>query len=144
MISLWYHCRRRSMSKAISSLVIVYIASVGDGTADMDGWLKMTVQIRMVSCSMLRNQGIYISKGAVLALPSSGWSLRRLFLNGSAGLVPCLLYLGLRCQCFVQSPTSPGERERNYKVDARTSALSRVRYSSFYPSSRVAVYMYVI
>ena len=32
----------------------------------------------------------HISKGSVLALSSSGWSLKRLFPYGSAALVPCL------------------------------------------------------
>ena len=48
------------------------------------------------------------SQKSVLALPSGGWSFKRLFLNGSTALVPCLP--DLRRQCFVQSPTSPGEK----------------------------------
>ena len=47
-------------------------------------------------------------KMSVLALSSGGWSLKRLFLYGSAALVPCLP--DQCCQCVVQSPTLRGEK----------------------------------
>ena len=71
-----------------------YIAGLSDGTADADGWLEMTVQWWwfQAHCSEI----------------SGGRSLKRLFLYLSAAVVSCLP--DLRCQFFVQSPTSPGEK----------------------------------
>ena len=51
----------------------------------------------------------HISKGSVLALYSGGWSLKRLFLYGSAAL-PWFLVSRTFLPMLVQSPTSPGEK----------------------------------
>ena len=55
------------------------IASIGGSTADMDGWLKMRVQMMVVSCSML-NTTEHISKGSSLLDSSTGgWQHRGCF-----------------------------------------------------------------
>ena len=80
-----------------------YIASLGDGTADTDGLLKMTVHDGGFKHTAQKAE--HISKGSVLALYSGGWSLKRLFLYGSAALSWFLVsrtYLPRLC-------TSPGE-----------------------------------
>ena len=51
----------------------------------------------------------HISKGSVLALYSGGWSLKRLFLYGSAAL-PWFLVSRTYLPMLVQSLTSPGEK----------------------------------
>ena len=75
-----------------------YIAGLGDGTADTDGWLTMTVH----DCGFKHTdqKAEQISKGSVLALYSGGWSLKRLFLYGSAALPWFLVsrnYLPMLC-----------------------------------------------
>ena len=84
-----------------------YIASLGDGTADTDGWLTMTVHDGGFNHTAQKAE--HISKGSVLALYSGGWSFKRLFLYGSAAL-PWFLVSWTYLPMLVQSPTSPGEK----------------------------------
>ena len=97
-----------------------YIASLGDGTADADGWLNMTVQW----CWFQSKKAEHVSKGSVLALSSGGWSLKRPFIYGSAALVPCLS--DLLANALYNHLPHQVKREMHYKVYTRTSALSRV------------------
>ena len=67
-----------------------YIANLGDSTAEADDWLKMTVQWWwfQTHCSE-----IWAHLKRVRPCPffwTGGWSPKRLFLCGSAALVPCL------------------------------------------------------
>ena len=78
-----------------------YIASLGDGTADTDGWLAMTVHDGGFKHTAQKAEHIW--KGSVLALYSllfGGWWLKRLFLYGSAALPWFLVsrpYLPMLC-----------------------------------------------
>ena len=73
-----------------------YIASLGDGTADTDGWLTMTVHDGGFKHTAQKAE--HISKGQ--SLPLLWWLV-------ASALVPCLLdFLPM----LVQSPTSPGEK----------------------------------
>ena len=74
-----------------------YIASLGDGTADTDGWLTITVHDGGFKHTAQKAE--HISKGSVLALYSGGWSLKRLFLYDSAAL-PWFLVSWTSCQCL--------------------------------------------
>ena len=56
----------------------------------------------------------------VLGLYSGGWSLERLFLYGSAALVPCLP--DLFANALYNHLPHQVKRERHYKVYTRTSA----------------------
>ena len=72
------------------------IASLGDGTADTDGWLTMTVHDGGFKHTAQKAE--HISKGQ--SLPLLWWLV-------ASALVPCLLdFLPM----LVQSPTSPGEK----------------------------------
>ena len=62
----------------------------------------------------------HISKGSVLALSSGGWSLKRLFLCGSAALVPCLP--DLPAKALYNHLPHQVKRDGHYKVYTRTSA----------------------
>ena len=74
-----------------------YIASLGDGTADTDGWLTMTVHDGGFKHTAQKAE--HISKGQ--SLPLLWWLV-------ASSLVPCLLDFFL--PLLVQSPTSPGEK----------------------------------
>ena len=96
-----------------------YIASLGDGTADTDGWLTMTVHDGGFKHTAQKAE--HIAKGSVLALYSGGWSLKRLFLYGSAAL-PWFLVSWTSCQCLYNHLPHHVKRERHYKVYTRNSA----------------------
>ena len=64
----------------------------------------------------------HISKGSVLALSSGGWSLKRLFLYGSAALVPCLP--DLFANALYNHLPHQVKWERHYKVYTRINAYN--------------------
>ena len=98
-----------------------YIASLGDGTADTDGWLTMTVHGSwwwfQTHCSESRAHLKRVSPCPY----SGGWSLKRLFLYGS-GALPWFLVSWTSCQCLYNHLPHQVKRERHYKVYTRTSA----------------------
>ena len=83
-----------------------YIASLGDGTADTDGWLTMTVHDGGFKHTAQKAE--HISKAQ--SLPLLWWLVAQTAVSlwfSSPALVPCLLdFLPM----LVQSPTSPGEK----------------------------------
>ena len=89
-----------------SNTLVLNVASLGDGTADTDGWLKMTVQWWwfQTHCSEIR---AHLKRGS--PCPFLWWLVAQTAVSlwfsspGSSSL-------GLTWQCFVQSPTSPGEK----------------------------------
>ena len=70
---LSYHCRRRSL--VLSDVLYLYIASLGDCTAETDVWLKITVQWCWFHTHCSETE--HISKWSVLVLSSGGWSLKQ-------------------------------------------------------------------
>ena len=96
-----------------------FIASLGDGTADTDGWLKMTVQCWwfQTRCSESR---AYLKR--VKPCPFLWWPVAQtaVSLHGSTALFPCLPDL-LANTLYNHLPHQV-KRERHYKVCNRTSA----------------------
>ena len=88
---------------------------MGDGTADADGWRFNDGGFKHIA-----QKADHISKGSVLALSSGGWSLKRLFLYGSAALIPCLP--DLLANALYNHLPHQVKRERHYKVYIRTTA----------------------
>ena len=83
-----------------------YITSLGDGTADTDGWLKMTVQWWwfQTHCSESRAHIKRVSPCPLLWWLVAQTAVTIWFSS------PVSLSSELTCQCSVQSPTSPGEK----------------------------------
>ena len=80
-----------------------YIASLGDGTADTDGWLTMTVHDGGFKHTAQKAE--HISKGQ--SLPLLWWLV-------ASSLVPCLLDFFL--PCLYNDLPHQVKRERHYKV----------------------------